>query len=138
MQTASRSQPRPLRSHRRVGRAVAHWVRAVVAVACMAGAMSASAQTHGSSGIRHVKGYWFEQGLGMVIRPTQPFANPMGCTHGDYIWVLETNSSYKQMVAAVIHAKASNTPIAAWITDCKTFWAGQSAPVVHALGVDWD
>jgi hypothetical protein len=42
------------------------------------------------------------------------------------------------MVAAVIQAKASNMPVQAWITGCKTYWGGQSTPTVYAFGVDWD
>lgn len=98
----------------------------------------AAAQTAGSTGLRSVQGYWFEAGVGMVIRPTLPFANPTGCTHANHIWVFSTNPEYKQIVAAVIQAKASNMPINAWVTSCHTFWSGQSTPVVHGLGVDWN
>jgi hypothetical protein len=99
---------------------------------------SATAQTAGSSGARTVQGYWFEPGHGMVIRAAQPFANPTGCTHANTIWVLSTNPEYKQIVAAVIHAKAGNLPVIAWVISCRTVWGGESTPVVHALGVDWN
>jgi hypothetical protein len=94
-------------------------------------------QAAGSTGARTVQGYWFEPGHGMVIKGAQPFANPTGCTHANTIWVLSTNPEYKQIVAAVIHAKASNMPVIAWVVSCRTVWGGESTPVVHALGVDW-
>jgi hypothetical protein len=99
---------------------------------------SANAQQHGGSGARFIQGYWVEPTQGLVIRPTQPFDNPTGCTHAQYIWVTEANPQYKQILAAVFHAKAANLPIRAWLVSCKTFWGGESTPVVHALGVDWD
>jgi hypothetical protein len=98
---------------------------------------AAAAQTAGSTGARIVQGYWFEPGHGMVVKGAQPFANPTGCTHANTIWVLNTNPEYKQIVAAVIYAKASNMPVIAWVVSCRTVWGGESTPVVHALGVDW-
>jgi hypothetical protein len=118
-----------------------HWSGSVSAPLLLAFCLfagSANAQQTGGSGARFIKGYWIEPGQGLVIRPTQPFDNPTACTHAQYIWVTETNPQYRQILAAVIHAKATGLPIRAWLVSCKTYWGGESTPVVHALGADWD
>jgi hypothetical protein len=92
------------------------------------------AQAAGPIGSRTVKSYWQENGAFFSITPTTPFDNPTGCTSGALAIIPATHPAYKQFLAAVIHAMATNTTISAWASGCYSYW-GQTFPSIYALGV---
>lgn len=96
-------------------------------------ACTASAQTAGSTGNVEIRNVGIEQGLGVVVELTAPAANTMQCQNASRLLVLKTNTSYKDILAVVMLAKATQTPVTAWITSCTTSW-GQSWPTVFSLG----
>lgn len=116
-------------NHRRKGA----WC--ALALAVWAVSPLASAQTCGFLGERNVKSYWLEGSVGMVVVPTEPFANPSSCTRSDQMFVLSNNPQYKNAVAAVIHSMASGVPIQVYACGCHAYWSNQTWPIAGALGV---
>lgn len=115
--------------HRRMG------ARHALALAALCVSPLASAQTCGFLGERQIKSYWLEGSVGMVVVPTEPFANPSSCTRSDQMFVLSNNPQYKNAIAAVIHSMASGLPIQVYACDCHTYWSNQTWPIAGALGV---
>ena len=109
--------------------------RTVALTACLAvGSGAAFGQTAGPIGSRTVKSYWIENAAFLAITPATPFDNPAGCGSSAMVIVPASNAASKQILAAVIHAMATNTPVSGWAVGCYTYW-GQTFPSVHALGV---
>ncbi len=105
----------------------------------VAGVLTASgngafAQAVGSVGVRTIKSYWIESGAYLTVTPTTPFDNPTGCSQSSLAIIPATHPAYKQLLAAVIHAMATNTPISAWTSGCYSAWS-QTYPSLYSLGV---
>ena len=96
---------------------------------------SALAQTCGFLGERQVKSYWFEGTVGMVIVPSEVFANPSSCLRSDQTFVLASNPQYKNIVAAVVHSMSTGVPVQAYTCGCHTYWSNLSWPIAVAFGV---
>jgi hypothetical protein len=110
-------------------------LRILVCAALLAASSNgAFAQASGALGSRTVKSYWIEGGAFLAVTPTAPFDNPTGCTQSSLAIIPATHPAYKQMLAAVIHAMATNAPISMWATGCYSSW-GQTFPSFYALGV---
>lgn len=106
---------------------------AVLFATCSVGVF---AQAAGFLGARTVKGYWIEGGAFLAIAPTVPFDNPTGCTQSGLAIIPATHPAYKQTLAAVIHAMATNTAVSAYATGCYSSW-GQTYPSLYGFGVAW-
>jgi hypothetical protein len=101
---------------------------------CAVAPPAAQAQASGPLGTRTVIKYWIESSTFLSITPTAPFDNPTGCATSTSAIIPSSHPAYKQMMAAVVHAMATNTPISAWASGCFSFW-GQSYPAIYAIGV---
>jgi hypothetical protein len=112
-------------------------LKALLAAIAVTASTHALAQANGSLGTRIIKGYWIEGGAFLAVKPTTPFDNPTGCTQSDFAILPATNPAYKPMLAAVMHAMVTNTPLSIWGVGCYTAWGGQTWPTVHALGPAW-
>lgn len=97
--------------------------------------IAAQAQSCGFVGLRTIKSYWIEGNTALVVVPTQDFDNPTGCTRFNQAFVLTSNPAYKPILAAVMQAMATNTPIQAYACGCHTYWSGLNWPIIGGLGV---
>lgn len=124
---------RALANHRRTFRRIAAPI--TLALLGSLSASSVSAQSCGFVGERQVKSYWIEGSVGLVIVPTEAFANPTACLRSDQMFVLSNNPQYKNILASVMHSMATGTPIQAYACGCHTYWSNQSWPIAVSFGV---
>jgi hypothetical protein len=96
----------------------------------------AAAQASGPLGSRTIKSYWIEGDWGLAVKATTPWNNPTGCTSSEIAIIPASHPAYKPMLAAVIHAMATNTPLTLWANGCLSAW-GQTWPSFHAGGPAW-
>lgn len=108
--------------------------RFIALAIALATAQSSSAQTCGFVGERRVKHFWIENGLGLVVVPTQNFDNAMACTRPTQAIIVQSHPLYKQMHASVMMAMATGTPINGYACECQSAW-NQTYPVILNLGV---
>ena len=109
-------------------------VRLFVSLLCAGASLVVQAQTCSFTAQRTIKGFWIENGLGLVIVPTQDFDNGYGCTNVKQAIVLQSHPLYKQMHASVMMAMAAGTPINAYACGCQSAW-NNTYPIVINLGV---
>ncbi len=110
-------------------------LRLVVVAIAWGIVFSASAQTCGFLGQRTIKGFWIENGLGLVVTPTQNFDNAAACTKTVQAIVLQSHPLYKQMHASVMMAMATGTPINAYGCGCQAAWNNDTYPLIVNFGV---
>jgi hypothetical protein len=113
----------------------------VLAVAAIVGgsaltAPSSFAQASGTLGSRTINSYWIEGGTFLAVRGTTPWDNPAGCTKSDITIIPASHPAYKQMLAAVIHAMSTNTPLTVYASGCYSAW-GATWPSFYAAGPAW-
>ncbi len=60
----------------------------------------------------------------------------MGCARSDLAIIPANHPAYKVMLAAVIHAMSTGTPILMWASGCYSAW-GQTYPSFYGVGPGW-
>jgi hypothetical protein len=86
--------------------------------------------------MRTIDAYWIEEGTFLAVRPSVPFDNPTGCTSSTLAIVPSSSPGYKQLLAAVMQAMATKTPMSFYANGCFSAW-GKTFPSFYAAGPNW-
>jgi hypothetical protein len=112
-----------------------HLRKFAAAAVLLFGSFAVQAQSCGFVGLRSIKSYWVEGGVGLIVVPVQTFDNPTACTKFDQAFVLTSNPQYKQILASAMLSLSTGTPMQAYACGCQSYWGGQTWPIITSFGV---